>query len=132
MKKIDPYVYFKKNDEIYVFEFSVERGEYVRVGRFDSFIEGRGYLILKDNNFPYFTAIFTNLRSICRAVKGNFVGYAHNRIFFEDEEKNLCSLHPNRTTTQVAEPSQTFVGKWEKNNRLFSFEKYKLIIQDLS
>lgn len=132
MKKLEPYVYFKKDANITVFEFSLERGEYVRIGEYDTFIEGRGYIILKDNNSSYFTAIFTTSQSLCRAVKGNFVGFDKGLIYFEDEQKNLCSLASDRTVTKVAKPSQAFAGKWEKDNHIFSFEKYKLMIQDLS
>ncbi len=129
MEKLAFYTYLERNSKIYFLEFSLDQGKYNFVGQYDRFVDDGECIVLTEDYYPCFTAVFVNVQKVYKAIKGDFVGFGQGLIFFEDEQKNLFSLAPDRTITQVAEPSQEFPGKWQKGNLVFSVEKNRIKIQ---
>lgn len=117
MKQIEPYAYFRKENKIYLLEFSLDKGRYDVVGVYDNLFDGKNYVVLTNNNNPFFAAVFVKQRKIYKAIQGNFVGFGNGFIYFEDEEKRLFTLSANRNITEVAHFCS--FDKWENEHLVF-------------
>lgn len=119
MKQIEPYAYLKKENKIYLLEFSLDKGRYDIVGVYDNLFDGKNYVVLTNNNNPFFTAIFVKPQKIYKAIQGSFIGFGNGFIYFEDDEKRLFTLSENRNITEVACSCGILTNRWENEHLLF-------------
>lgn len=119
MKQIEPYAYLKKENKIYLLEFSLDKGRYELIGKYDNLFDGKDYAVLADYNSSYFTAVFVKQRKIYKAIQGNFVGFGNGFIYFENEDKRLFMLSENRNITEVAHSCGISTKMWENEYLIF-------------
>lgn len=129
MKQIEPYAYFEKNNKICLLQFSLDKGRYELIGKYDNLWDGEDCVVLTNNNNTYFTAIFVKSEKIYKAIQGNFVGFGKGFIYFENEDKRLFMLSEKRNITEVAHSCGAFANKWENEYLIFQLsDKMKVEI----
>lgn len=119
MKQIEPYAYLKKENKIYLLEFSLDKGRYELIGKYDNLFDRKDYAVLADYNSSYFTAVFVKNQKIYKAIKGNFIGFGNGFIYFEDENKRLFTLSENRNITEIARSCGISTKMWENEYLIF-------------
>ncbi len=119
MKKIEPYACFCKDNKNYLLAFSLDKGRYEVVGKYDNLFQIKDYAVLTNDNNPYFTAIFVKAQKLYKAIKGNFIGFGNGFIYFEDEDRRLFTLSNNRNITEVAYSCGIAANEWENECLIF-------------
>ncbi len=119
MNEIKPFAILKEGNRVGLLSFDVYKGHYSLLGYFDKFVERENVALFFSEKSSEFTIVFQNEEKILRGVKGIFVGVLDNKVFFENENKELMSVDCARNVVKEAASRIENYKFWKGKDKAF-------------